>query len=389
VVFLSTGADLLDLVVGGGVGDGYPEGKIVNLVGDKSSGKTFLACEVIAAGVHRLKEKFKWAYDDCESGFTHDTKALYGVQIIPKDPKQRRRSRTVEDLYGNVRQFCGTLGKDEVGIYVCDSLDGLTSVAGMKRADARYDAFEKEAEFKEGSYMMDKAKFLSQEFFPQVAEFIETQRCLLIIISQVRDNIEGGMFEAKYVRAGGKAMDFYCHTVMWLAQQTKILTKGRAVGAVVKAKTTKSKTPRPFRECSFSFLFDYGLDNVGSNLDFLFDLRGDSGLLLKTAQEIVWKGKPQTVENLTDFIVENGHEGAFKEKYRNWKKSDMLAFIGATPALEALFVDTFGFPRTREELIDYIEEKGLQDELTERVVEKWEALEDAVRTKRAPKYAGA
>lgn len=386
---MSTGSDLLDLVVGGGIGDGYPVGKIINVVGDKSSGKTFLACELIAAGVAKYGERLKWVYDDCESGFTHDTKALYGIQIMPLDPVQRRRSKTVEQLYGNLRQFSSTLAKNQLAIYVVDSLDGLVSEGGQKRADARYKAFEEDKEFKEGSYMMDKAKFLSQEFFPQVAEFIEGTRILLVIISQVRDNIDAGMFDAKFVRAGGKAMDFYCHTVMWLAQVTKIQRLGRAVGAVVKAKTTKSKTPRPFRECNFSFLFDYGLDNTGTNLDYLFDLRGDSGALLKTAQEITWRGQAQTVATLQAFIQGiAGLEEQYKAKYKEWKKSDMVTFIEDHPEIDGQFASTFGKPQTRDELIDWIETKGLRDELTERVVEKWEAAEEAVRTRRAPKYGG-
>ena len=52
---LSTGADLLDLVVGGGETKGFPAGNIINIVGDKSSGKTFLACEIIATVRQILK----------------------------------------------------------------------------------------------------------------------------------------------------------------------------------------------------------------------------------------------------------------------------------------------------------------------------------------------
>ena len=77
----------------------------------------------------------------------------------------------------------------------------------------------------------------------------------------------------RYVRAGGKAMDFYCHSVLWLANIDKIKKKGRAVGITVKAKTTKSKTPRPFREMYFELRFDYGLDDTSTCVDFLFDFR--------------------------------------------------------------------------------------------------------------------
>lgn len=59
-----------------------------------------------------------------------------------------------------------------------------------------------------------------------------------------------------------------------------------AVGVVVKAKTTKSKTPRPFRECFFSFLYDYGLDNIGTSIDYLFDLRTAKVVYIYKCKEV-------------------------------------------------------------------------------------------------------
>jgi RecA/RadA recombinase len=75
----------------------------------------------------------------------------------------------------------------------------------------------------------------------------------------------------KFSRTGGKALDFYCHTVLWLANINKLKKKGRSVGVTIKAKTTKSKTPRPYREIFFPILFDYGIDSVTASMDFLFD----------------------------------------------------------------------------------------------------------------------
>ena len=75
--FAPTGSYLLDMIVGGGIGEGYPFGSTVNIVGDSSAGKTLLSREIIAACHYKFKDKFKWVYDDCESGFTFDTKSLY------------------------------------------------------------------------------------------------------------------------------------------------------------------------------------------------------------------------------------------------------------------------------------------------------------------------
>lgn len=333
-IWISTGSDVMDMGVGGGIGIGYPAGKIINIVGDKSSGKTFLATELIASAYHRYKNKLKWVYDDCESGFTFDTKKLYGFEIMPMNEEERFKSRTVQELYGNLRMFLNSIKKDEFGIYIVDSLDGLSSDELEELSDKRFKAFKEGKDFDKGSYRMESAKFLSQEFFKTLADDIHDKNVLLVFISQIRYNIDPMSFE-KWTRAGGKALDFYAYAVVWLATLTKIEKKDRAIGVVVKAKTTKLKAPRPFREWTFSLIFDYGLDNTGSNIDYLYDLRGKRGELLKDAKAIQW---------------------------------DELE------------------PMTRDELVQYIEDNKLQKELRNRVIEKWEAVETSIQTTRKNKY---
>ena len=75
---------------------------------------------------------------------------------------------------------------------------------------------------------MGKQKYLSQEFFPQLCDTIENCNVLVIIISQIRENCDMFSFE-KYSRSGGKAMDFYAHSVLWLATCKKIEKKDMAV----------------------------------------------------------------------------------------------------------------------------------------------------------------
>jgi RecA/RadA recombinase len=329
----------MDIQVGGGITKGYPAGRIINIVGDKSSGKTFFSCEIIAASYYKYKDKLKWVYDDCESGFSFDTKKLYGVEIMPLDHKKRIKSKTVEEAYGNIRLFLESIKEDELGIYVIDSLDSLNDKEGEKIAEDQYTKFKKkklspqEKEEKEkGSYRMAKPKYLSNTFFPSLSSLIEKKNCLLIIISQVRYNLDPMSFE-KYTRAGGKAMDFYAHTVLWLASVEDIIKKGIPIGAVTKAKNNKSKTPRPRRSVFIKLLFDYGIDNIQSNIDYIYDLLTPRGKLGKNVS-IEWDN----------------------EKY------------------------------TRAKLIEYIENSNLQKELKKRMVQKWEIIEESVKTNRPPKY---
>lgn len=384
--FAPTGSYLLDMIVGGGIGEGYPFGSTVNIVGDSSAGKTLLSCEIIAACHYKFKDKFKWVYDDCESGFTFDTKSLYGFEIMPMDVEERVKSDTVEDAYVNVRKFAEGLKKDEFGIYVIDSLDGLASKEANTIADTHYNKAIKGKEDDTGSYRLGKAKYLSQEFFPQLADLLERTNCLLIIISQVRENLNPMSFN-KLVRSGGKAMDFYCHTVLWLAAVKKIKRKDRVVGVVVKAKTTKSKTPRPFREGTLIIDFYYGIDDIATNIDFLYDFRTDTGELIKNASAVWQYGKEINLDNLKQFLIDNNLTDRYEaEVGSKLKKSEILEWVNTDKDIKDRFSAVFGAEMGRDELIHYIEDNNLEDELKRRVKEKWESIEASVKTSRKTKY---
>jgi len=408
-IYFQTGSTLLDLVVGGAPGVmGYPAGKFINIVGDKSAGKSFLCSELVAAAYHRLgPKKFKWVYDDCEAGYSFNSESLYGFEIIPRDKEGNsvaEVSTTVEEAFVNIHNFCESLKDDQVGMYILDSLDGLTSDEQDEQASARVKAVNDGKSYDKGTYGMGKPKYLSREFFPQLCSMIQNRKVLVVIVSQVRDNIEPFSFE-KHKRNGGKAMDFYGHTVLWLATLKKIVKKSRPVGVVIKAKTTKSKTPRPFRDCQFSLVFDYGLDNIGSNLDFLYELRTDKGELTPAAKSISWGGqaKKQIIGDVKKFLKgvqfhprigkkqkQNAYE-YWKECYDKLNLESALLFIDENEEVKTAYEKEFGGEGgktfSRDALIDFIETKKLEQELIDKVVEKWELIEEEIATQRKKKYA--
>ena len=386
-IYFKTGCKLFDMVIGGNKGvEGSPSGRFINIVGDKSAGKTFLSNEFIAWSYHNLGKDFKWVYDDCESGYSFDTQSLYGFDIMPENPVH---STTVEEAFYNISKFADKLKGNQFGIYVLDSLDALTSEEQDKRAEERIKCIENDKEMK-GTYGMGKPKYLSQEFFPQLCSKIEDKNILVIIISQVRDNVDMFSFE-KFSRAGGKALDFYAHSVIWLATAKKIEKSNTPVGVVVKAKTTKSKTPRPFRECFFSFLYDYGMDSIGTSVDYLFDLRTPKGELNTRAKAIQWNGSgvPDKKE-LKLFLEENEWLDKFLDsKYVDDEGTDadnMFAFIQSKKEYKEKYKEKFGETMTRDELIQYIEDNNLEDELNNRVEKKWEDFEDSLKSNRKKKY---
>ena len=407
VPYFSTGSDLLDMVVGGAPNVfGYPAGKFINIVGDKSAGKTFLANEMIAAAYWKYGKDFRWVYDDCESGYSFDTVEMYGFQIAAGDGPH---SDTIERAFCNISDFAESLKKGQFGIYVIDSLDGLTSREADKQARDRLKAHKQGKEYDEGSYNMGKPRYLSREFFPQLCGVVQDKNILVVIISQVRENIDMFSFE-KFKRNGGKALDFYAHTVLWLATMKKVVKKGRSVGVVVKAKVTKSKTPRPFRECLFTLLFDYGLDNTGTSLDFLFDLRTDKGELQAAAKSIAWGGEGEAekpnVLKIKKFLksqlcpIPNPRSGpdrmsdAMALFMRNNVKvslDKLLDFIGEHPGLEEAYKKEHGaggaVVMSRENLIRHIEGDEAQAKTLYALVHaKWESVEAGIRSNRRKRY---
>ncbi len=362
------------------------------------SHNTFLACEVIAAAYHneKYKSKLKWVYDDSESGFSFDTKHLYGFEIMPLESKKRTKSKTVEEAYCNVRNFFENLSDEEFGIYTIDSLDALNDKEGLKIADEQFTKFKKrkespsEKEEKEkGSYRMGKAKYLSNTFFPNLADLIEKKNGLLIIISQVRCNLDPFSFE-KYSRAGGKALDFYAHTVLWLANVNKIVKKDRAIGVTIKASNNKSKTPRPYRSCFVKILFDYGIDNIQSNIDYSFDLLTPQGKLIKNPK-CKWSDKELNLIGIKKFLSEWHIEDEYRKKVApKLKLSEVKNYLEKDcpyDSIKKAYIAEFSDIMSRVDMMSFVIKYNLINILKKKVVDKWEAIENSVKSNLPPKYS--
>jgi len=270
VQFISSGCAVLDCVIGGG----YPLGRVVNIVGDKSTGKTLLAIEAFA----NFKKQYptgKMYYHEAEAAFDFEYAQALGM---PEDVRVPI-GNTIEDLFNNLDKVIKFHLENEIpGIYVVDSLDALSDKAEQERG------------IEEGSYAMNKQKKLGELFRRLVGDIQKTNVCIMII-SQVRDNI-GVMFGEKHKRSGGKALDFYASQVLWLSQTGQIpkTVNGikRTIGVEIKAKCKKNKISLPFRECDFPIMFGYGIDDVTANLDFLTKVKGaleELGLDEKTKPE--------------------------------------------------------------------------------------------------------
>lgn len=244
---LSTGSTLLDCALGGG----WARNRIINVVGDRSTGKTLLAIEA-CANFRRLFPQGAVDYIELEAAFDEDYAQTVG---FPADVKPIEAIRTVEGIFKHLDEV-------ETGprLVVVDSLDAAGAEKDLEDALGDH------------GFGVQKPKLLS-EMFMRLVRTLNEKQVTLFIISQVRENI-GGM-GAKYVRSGGKALDFYASQIVWL-RQVKTIEKSvekitRAVGINVLAKCTKNKIGPAFREAPLEILFGYGVDNLHSSLYWLKD----------------------------------------------------------------------------------------------------------------------
>lgn len=300
--FIHSGCKILDCVLGGG----WPLGRIINIVGDKSSGKTLAAIEAFA-NFNRKYPDGKMYYHEAEAAFDLDYAEALGmpinqVEFIDND--------TVEGLFNTLIRVIEDGKKNNVPVlYVVDSLDALS------------DADEKERKIEAGTYAMTKQKKLS-EIFRRLAKDLEKTKICLIIISQVRSNI-GVMFGEKYTRSGGKALDFYASQIIWFSEIEKMqkTIKGikRPIGIRIKAKCKKNKIGLPYRECIFPILFGYGIDDTAANIEFLKDVKGaleEIGIDINSLPEVTPDLKEKISEQVTKIWMET--EIGFMPKSRKY-----------------------------------------------------------------------
>lgn len=255
VEFTSSGCTLLDLTLGGGWGCG----RIVNIVGDRSTGKTLLAIEAIANFASRFKDGRIW-YREAEAAFDKSYAAALGMPLDRVSFSGANALVTVEDVFEDLKACVKDTDASTPGMYVLDSLDALSDKAEMERG------------ISDGTYGAAKAKKLS-ELFRRLVRDIEAHKITVVIISQVRDNINPGFGGKAYSRSGGRSLDFYASQVIYLAQTGKIYRtikkEKRSVGVNIKARCEKNKVGLPYRECEFPIYFAYGTENLLANCAYL------------------------------------------------------------------------------------------------------------------------
>lgn len=316
---------------------GYGIGKLVNLIGDSSSGKSLLALSCFAEmAMFKKFDDYTFIYDDVEAALEFNLDYLFGTEVSSRIDMQIT-SDTIQDFYGNI---IAAIKEGSPFVYVLDSLDALTSVEERKRAEA----YTKSPDEKKGSYKMEKAKMLT-EILRVTARDIKKVEALVIIVSQTRDNVGFGFTDK--TRSGGRALKFYsCHEI-WLSVIKTLKAKERAIGINTKAKVAKNKITGKVRDCLFPIYYDYGVDDLSANIDFLINSN-------------VWQmGKVKRVNPKT-----KPEEGG-----------------------RTIQASHFKLEGTKAKIISEIELRSLEKDLQLLVGETWNKIEEEIRLQRKPKYA--
>ena len=273
---ISTGSLSLDVALGIG---GLPKGRIVEIYGPESSGKTTLALHVIAEA-QKMGENC--AFIDAEHALDPAYAKKLGVNIdelIISQPDTGEQALEITD---------SLVRSKAISVLVVDSVAALTPKA--------------EIEGEMGDAHMGLQARLMSQALRKLTGSVSKSNCMVIFINQIRMKI-GVMFGSPETTAGGNALKFYSSCRLDIRRIGAIKDKDEIIGNQTRVKVVKNKVAPPFRVVEFDIMYGEGISKLGE----LIDLGVKVGAIEKSGAWFSYKGNKigQGRENSKIFLKDN------------------------------------------------------------------------------------
>ncbi len=291
---ISTGSLSLDMALGIG---GVPRGRIVEIYGPESSGKTTVALQIIAEAQKRGGEA---AFVDVEHALDPVYAQALGVNIddlLVSQPDSGEQALEIAEAL---------VRSGAIDVIVIDSVAAMTTRA--------------EIEGEMGDSHVGMLARLMSQAMRKLTPVIAKSNCVAVFINQVREKI-GVMYGNPETTTGGRALKFYASVRMEVRKGEAIKNGAEVIGNRTRVKIVKNKVAPPFKECEFDMMYGKGISRTGEVLDLATDLDiiHKSGSWFSYGERKLGQGRDAVKE-----ILENEPEFAKEVEQRIMQQKEAL-----------------------------------------------------------------